>query len=195
MSQQPVAHVDAPAGSAPTWTPPPREALDFPIFFDPEPAVARYHAFRKGIRGRLFGIVLSLVIWGVIGWFNRDNLDTFFWTIFGISMGLSVALLVRTIVQSVMAKRAIGRLHEGLALGIGRGGLYLDDYLAWEDVDHLVAVPGGARGSGRLVIVATNGAWREVPVDWLSHAPSAVDNAVRALSGNRHHVDLEPLDS
>ena len=82
-----------------------------------------------------------------------------------------------------------------LALGIGRGGLYLDDYLAWEDVDHLVAVPGGSRGSGRLVVVATNGAWREVPVDWLSHTPSAVDNAVRALSGDRHHVDLRPLDN
>ena len=203
MSQQPapppgVQAVGVPgAGGAPAqgWSRPPREALDFPVFFDPEPAVARYQQFRSAIKGRLFGLVLSLVIWAVIGWFNRDNLDTMFWTIFGISLAISIALLVRTIVQSVLAKRAIGRLHEGLALGIGRGGLYLDDYLAWEDVDHLVAVPGGSRGSGRLVVVATNGAWREVPVDWLSHTPSAVDNAVRALSGDRHHVDLRPLDN
>lgn len=184
MSQQPVAP-----------TRPPREALDFPVFFNPEPAVARYQVFRRAIKGRIFGLVLSLVIWGVIGWFNREHLDTFFWTILGLSVGLSLVLLVRTIVQSVQAKKAIGRLHEGLALGIGRGGLHLDDYLAWEDVDHLVAVPGGSRGSSRLVVVATNGAWREVPVDWLSHAPATVDNAVRALSGGRHHINLDPLDS
>ena len=189
---QPPAHAPAPEASL-GWSPPPREALDQPIFFNPEPAVARYHAFRRAIKGRIFGLVLSLVIWGVIGFLNRDNLDTLFWSVLGISIGISVALLVRTIVQSVSAKRAIGRLHEGLALGIGRGGVYLDDYLAWEDVDRLVAVPGGSRGSGRLVIVATNGAWREVPVDWLSHTPSAVDNAVRTLSANRHRIDLTPL--
>lgn len=183
MSQPPVAP-----------SRPPREALDFPVFFNPEPAVARYHQFKRAIKGRIFGIVLSLLIWAGIGWWNRENLDTVFWTIFGISMALSVALLVRAIVQTRLAKKEIGKLHEGLALGIGRGGLYLDDFLAWEDVDHLVAVPG-SRGSGRLVVVATNGAWREVPVDWLSHAPAAVDNAVRALSANRHHVDLDPLDA
>lgn len=177
-----------------TWTVPPPEALDFPVFFNPEPAVARYQALRRAIKGRIFGLVLSLAIWAAIGWFNRDNLDTFFWTILGVSVGLSVVLLVRTVVQSRRAKKEIGRLHEGLAFGIGRGGVFLDDYLAWEDVDRLVAVPGGSRGSGRLVVVASNGVWREIPVDWLSHTPSAVDNAVRALSGNRHHVDLCPLD-
>lgn len=196
MTQQPDAAVAAPAAAAPaSWTPPPREALDFPVFFDPAPAVARYQRFRAAIRGRIIGLALSLVIWAVIGWFNRENLDAFFWTVLGLSLGLSVVLLVRTIVQSVLAKRAIGRLHEGLALGIGRGGLHLDGYLAWEDVDHLVAVPGGSRGSGRLIVVATNGAWREVPVDWLSHSPAAIDNAVRALSGGRHLIDLDPLDS
>lgn len=192
MSQQPV--VDAAAPGLSGGGPPPREALDFPVFYDPEPAVARYQQFRGAIRSRIIGLVLSLVIWAVIGWFNRENLDMFFWTILGFSIGLSVALLVRSIVQSVLARRAIDRLHEGLAFGIGRGGLYLDSYLAWADVDHLVAVPGGSRGSGRLVVVATNGAWRELPIDWLSHSPSAVDNAVRALSANRHHVNLQPLD-
>ena len=50
MSQQPapppgVQAVGVPgAGGAPAqgWSRPPREALDFPVFFDPEPAVARY---------------------------------------------------------------------------------------------------------------------------------------------------------
>lgn len=176
------------------WTPPPREALDFPVFFDPEPAVELYRVKRGRIVGRAISLVLSLVIWAVLGWLNRDNLDTLFWTILAVSVGISLGFLIHAIVGAVRAKKAIGRLHEGLALGVGRGGLHLDSYLAWEDVDRLVAVPGGGRGSGRLVIVATNGAWREVPVDWLSHTPSAVDSAVRALSGNRHQIDLTPLD-
>lgn len=177
------------------WAPPPREALDFPVFFAPEPAVELYRLKRGRVVGRVIGLVFSLVIWAVIGWLNRETLDVFFWSILGVSVGISLAFLVHAIVGTVRIKRALGRLHEGLALGVGRGGLHLDNYLAWEDVDHLVAVPGGGRGSGRLVVVATNGAWREVPVDWLSHSPSAVDSAVRALSGNRHHIDLTPLDA
>ena len=186
MSQQ----TDVPQG----WTPPPREALDFPVLFDPHPAVERYRLVRGRVVGRGISLAISLAIWAVIGWLNREHLDTLFWAILGVSVAISVALLVHAIVQTVGAKNAIGRLHEGLALGIGRGGLHLDNYLAWEDVERLTALPAGGRGSGRLVVVATNGAWREVPVDWLSHTPSAVDSAVRALSGNRHHVDLAPLD-
>ena len=144
---QPPAHALAPEASR-GWSPPPREALDYPVFFNPEPAVARYQQFRSAIKRRLFGLVLSLVIWAVIGWFNRDNLDTLFWTIFGISLAISIALLVRTIVQSVLAKRAIGRLHEGLALGIGRGGLYLDDYLAGRTSTTSSPSPAGRAGRG-----------------------------------------------
>ncbi|MFT3875930.1 MAG: hypothetical protein QM708_05855 [Propioniciclava sp.] len=186
----------APAtASAPRWTPPPREALDFPVFYDPAPAVAWWRGHRRVMIGRIIGLGISAVIWGVIAWFNRDNLDTVFWVILSVSLAITLVTLVVAIVRTVRAKRAVKRLNEGLALGIGRGGLHLDTYLAWEDVDHLVAVPGGGRGSGRLIVVARNGAWRELPIDWLSHAPSAVDGAVRALSGNRFRIDLDPLDA
>ncbi|MBK8462263.1 MAG: hypothetical protein IPL36_04255 [Nigerium sp.] len=150
---------------------------------------------RRAMIGRIVGLVISAGLWGVIAWFNRDNLDAVFWVILGLSMGVTLVFLVVSIARTVRAKAELKNLHEGLALGIGRGGLHLDTYLAWEDVDHLVAVPGGGRGSGRLIVVATNGTWREVPIDWLSHAPSAVDGAVRALSGNRFHIDLDPLDA
>lgn len=178
---------------APSWTPPPREALDFPVFYDPAPAVAWWRSHRRVMIGRIVGLALSGVIWGVIGWLNRENLDVVFWSLLGVSLGLTVVMLIVSIVRTVRAKGRVNRLAEGLALGIGRGGLHLDSYLAWEDVDHLVAVPGS--GSGRLIVVATNGSWRELPIDWLSHAPSSVDGAVWALSGNRFRIDLDPLDA
>ena len=37
---QPPAHALAP-GASRGWSPPPRGALDYPVFFDPGPAVAR----------------------------------------------------------------------------------------------------------------------------------------------------------
>jgi len=197
-ASRPAARVAGPgpaAAPAPRWTPPPREALDFPVLYDPAPAVEWWRSRRRAMIGRIVGLVISAGLWGVIAWFNRDNLDAVFWVILGLSMGVTLVFLVVSIARTVRAKAELKNLHEGLALGIGRGGLHLDTYLAWEDVDHLVAVPGGGRGSGRLIVVATNGTWREVPIDWLSHAPSAVDGAVRALSGNRFHIDLDPLDA
>lgn len=194
----PPARVSGPGpaeAAAPRWTPPPREALDFPVFFDPAPAVEWWRSRRRAMVGRIVGLVISVVLWAVIGWFNRASLDTVFWVVLGFSMGVSLVFLAVSIVRALRARAELKRLNEGLALGIGRGGLHLDTYLAWQDVDHLVAVPGGGRGSGRLIVVATNGTWREVPIDWLSHAPSAVDGAVRALSGNRFHIDLDPLDA
>ncbi len=193
----PAARVAVPGPAefaAPGWTPPPREALDFPVFFDPAPAVSWWRSRRRAMMGRIVGLAISAGIWGVIAWFNRADLDAVFWTVLGLSMSATLGYLVVAIVRTVRAKAELARLHEGLALGIGRGGLHLDTYLAWEDVDHLVAVPGGGRGSGRLIVVAANGAWRELPIDWLSHAPSAVDGAVRALSGQRFRIDFDPLD-
>lgn len=196
MSQPPVA----PAGAAPPALlpgpgPVPREALDHPVFFDPAPAVARWHAKRRMIWSRAVSLVLSLVIWGVIWWLNKDNVFPGFWWFLGLSVGLSVALLVLAIVRTVQAKRDIGRLHEGLALGIGRGGLFLDGYLPWERVESLVTRPGGGDRSVRLIVTATTGAWKELPLEWLSHSPSAVDGAVDALSGRRFRIDLAAFDA
>lgn len=176
------------------WVSPPREALDYPVLYDPAPAVARWQGFKKAITSRVIGLVLSGAIWGVLWWISRDNLWPGFWWVLGISVGISVALLARTIVQTVLAKRDLNRLHEGLALGIGRGGLFLDGYLPWQHVASLEAVPPGLRGSVRLVVTSHGGVRREVPLEWLSQSPSAVDGAVRALSDRRFSVNLDTFD-
>lgn len=176
------------------WVTPPRQALDAPVFFNPEPAVLRWKALRGAIVSRIISLVLSLAIWGVLWWIMRDDLWQGFWWVAGISVALSVTLLVVTIVRAVLARKALGRLHEGLALGIGRGGLFLDGYLPWTHLATIEACPPGLRGSVRLVITSTEGVERELPLEWLSHSPASVDNAVRTLSAERFGLDLRVFD-
>lgn len=185
----------APGASGPDdWIAPPREALDFPVFFDPGPAVARWRAYRGAIVSRVIGLVVSALIWGVLWWISRDNLWEGFWWVLGISMGLSVVLLVWSIVRSVLAKREIHELHEGLAIGIGRGGIFLDGYLPWTHATSFVTRRPGLRGSHRLVVTAANGVRRELPLEWLSSSPASVHGAVWALSDRRFAVDLSVFD-
>lgn len=188
---QPPAHA---APSASEWLAPPREALDYPVLFDPAPAVARWRGFRRLIVSRSIGLVLSAAIWAVWWWISRDSLWDGFWWVLGISMGLSVLWLVHAIVATVLARRDIDRLHEGLALGIGRGGVHLGVFVPWSEVASIEARPAGLRGSVRLVVTSTSGVEREVPLEWLSQTPAAVDGAVRALSAKRFSVDLTAFD-
>lgn len=176
------------------WATPPRQALDAPVFFNPEPAVLRWRTLRAGIVSRIISLVLSIAIWGVLWWIMRENLWQGFWWVAGISVAISVALLVLTIVRTALARKALGRLHEGLALGIGRGGLFLDGYLPWAHLATIEARPPGLRGSVRLVITSTEGVVRELPLQWLSHSPASVDNAVRTLSDERFGLDLRVFD-
>lgn len=173
---------------------PPRGALDVPVLDRPEPAVLRYKAFRKGIAWRVGSLLLSGAIWGAIWWFSKDNLWEGFWWLLGISMGVSVAFLVLAIVRTVLAKRDLNRMHEGLALGIGRDGLYLDGFLPWGHVRSLEARTSPVRGSVQLVVTSTENIRRDLPLEWLSASPASVDNAVRAMSGRRFALDLTRFD-
>lgn len=194
MTQPGAATAGAPSAAAFTWVSPPREALDYPVLFDPAPAVARWRGLRRLVVSRVIGLVLSGGIWAVLWWLSRDNLWEGFWWVLGVSMGLSVLWLAHAIVSTVLARRDIARLHEGLALGIGRGGLFLDGFLPWSHLASMEAKPAGHRGSVRLVITSICGVRGEVPLEWLSQTPAAIDGAVRALSGRRFAVDLTTFD-
>ncbi|WP_232550093.1 hypothetical protein [Propioniciclava soli] len=180
----------------------PSEALDHPVFFDPAPAVAWWHKQRGALRGRIVSLVLSLVIWAALWWFTRepDNAlgwqwGPLSWWIAGISVGVSVLMIVWAAVQFRRAKRAVAALHEGLALGIGRGGLYLDDTLVrWPDLAGLDVHPGRLGGSARLVVRTASGANHTLPLDHLAATPASIDGAIRALSGGRAWLDLTRLD-
>lgn len=170
------------------------DVLSYPVLTNPEPAVLRWRALRGRAISRGIGLVISLVIWGIIWFLNRDNLWAGFWWVVGISLGVSVALLVWSIVWTVVAKRDVNALHEGLALGLGRDGIFLDGPVPWHAIRAFVVKPPRARGSATLVVVSRAGTWKTLPLQWLDQTPAAIDNAVRALSDNRLGIDLDPID-
>jgi len=190
MSAPPAA--PPPAASV---VPVPDEALDFPVLYNPGPAVGRWYGLRRARTGRVVSVVLSVGVSAALWWFFREDLGALFWWVAGISLGISLAGLAWAIVRVVRARSQIDRLHEGLALGIGRGGVFLHDtFVPWTEVVALGARPGRLGDSPRLVLKPASGPELELPLDYLSHRPAALDGAVRALSGGRVWVDLARLD-
>lgn len=187
----------APGGWSPPASPPtpPQQALDYPVFYHPAPAVERWHRLRRSLFWGIVSLVISVGIWVAIWWFNRDALWDSFWWWAGINIGISVLLLGWTVLRLVLARRAIAALHEGLALGIGRGGLYAaDTFLLWPALAGVEARPGRLGGSARLLLRPAVGQPIELPLDYLSQSPAAIDGAVRAMSGGRVWIDLSRLD-
>lgn len=170
------------------------DVLSYPVVINPEPAALRWHALRRAAISRGIGLGISVLIWAAIWFFSQPNLWDGFFIVLGISLGLSLVLWVWSLVRSVRAKRDVRALHEGLAIGLGRDGIFLDGPVPWEAILAFLVKPARGGRSATLVVVAKSGAWRTVPLQWLDQSPASLDNAVRALSGNRLAIDLDPID-
>ncbi len=170
------------------------DVLSYPVLADPAPAVARWRGQRRHVLSRSIGLAISAVIWGVIWFLNRDHLWDGFWWILGVSLGISVALLGWSIAAMIIAKRDLNAMHEGLALGLGRDGIFLVGPVPWSAIRVFLVKPARMKGSATLVVVSKAGTWRTLPLQWLDQTPAAIDNAVRALSGGRLGIDLDPID-
>ena len=193
---QPTGQLAPGAWPGPASLPmPPQQALDYPVFYDPAPAVARWRRMRASLIWGVISMLISVGIWGAIWWFTRDSTWGTFWWWAIVNIGVSVALLLWTVLRLVFARRALGRLHEGLALGIGRGGLYAaDTFVPWPALAGVDARSGRLDGSARLVLHPASGKPIVLPLDYLGQTPAAIDGAVRAMSGGRVWVDLSRLD-
>lgn len=170
------------------------DVLSYPVLVNPAPAVDRWRIQRRRVVARSISMGISVLIWAVIWWFNRENLWAGFWWFLGISLGISGGLLGWSIVRMVLARRSVNALHEGLALGLGRDGIFLEGPVPWSAIRAFLVKPAGMGPSATLVVVSKAGTWRTVPLQLLDQTPAAVDNAVRALSGNRLGIDLAPID-
>lgn len=174
---------------------PRRAAPDVPVFFAPEPAVARWHQARRNRTWRIVSLGISAAISFAIWWFFRDQLGEWLWWFIGLSFVLPVATLLLAVGQVVAAKADLARVGEGLALGIGRAGLYLAGvHVPWSELVAVRALPGRWGRTPALEVEARDGVRVDVPLDYLDRRPAEVDNAVWALSGGRVRVDFSRLD-
>lgn len=163
--------------------------------FHPAPAVMRWYQLRRAVWWSLGSLVIGAGIWAAIWWFDRETWPDAMWWLVGASIGVSVVLLGRSIFRAVTARRELRLLAEGLALGIGRGGIYAQGrYLPWTDVRGVSTRPARIGRTARLILTPAVGTPLLLPLDYLAATPAGLDGAVRALSGGRAHVDLSRLD-
>lgn len=199
LQQQPLP----PAATlpAPPPMPIPRDTLDHPVFFNPAPAVLAWRRARGAFVWSIGSLVVNGVVWAAIWWFYYRD-DTTVWQgwfpwVLGFSLAVSAGVIAWRAAKFVRAKRELAALHEGLALGVGRGGLFLADagaHLPWTQVAGLDALPGRLGGSRRLVVRGASGQKHTLPLDHLATNPAALDGAVRAMSGGRSWIELGRLD-
>lgn len=184
-----------PVPPTPQPTPVPREALDYPVMFNPAPAVARWYGLRRAMWWSLGSLVVGLGIWAAIWWFTRDTWSDTMWWFVGVSVGISVILSLRAVFRMVAARRELRLVAEGLALGVGRGGLFAEGrFVPWTALGSVETRPARVGRTSRLVLLPAEGEPIRLPLDYLAATPADLDGAVRALSGGRSRVDLSRLD-
>lgn len=174
----------------------PREALDYPVMYNPALAVKRWYRSRGAARWSAGSLLVGILIWAGIWWFTRDTswTDTSWWLV-GFSLSVSVIFLARWVFSAIVAKRELRLVAEGLALGIGRGGLFAEGgFLRWSDLGGIETRPARIGRTARLDVRSAAGEQVSFPLDYLGASPADLDGAVRALSGGRSRVDLSGLD-
>lgn len=174
---------------------PRRAAPDVPVFFAPEPAVARWHLARRNRTWRIISLGISAAISAAIWWFFREQLGDFTWTWVAVALAIPLVYLAAAIVREVVVRRDVARVGQGLALGVGRRGLFLRDVMVpWTDVGAVRARSGRLGASDRLVVETRTAQKLELPLSYLTSRPASLDGAVFALSGGRVRIDFSALD-
>ena len=188
MTQQPV-----PAPPAPVLPP---GVLDHPVLFDTEAARAAVRTAASTRTWRIASLGISVAISGAIWWFFREQLGDLTWTWIAVAVAWPLSSLVVAAVREVVVRRDARAVADGLALGVGRRGLWLGGLdVPWSEVGAVRARSGRLGASRRLVVETRAGETRELPLDYLASSPAGVDAGVFALSGGRVRVDFSALDA
>lgn len=176
-----------------------RPVLDtFVVSFNAVPMAHRVAELGARLRSRIIWTLLGVAVWTAIWWRQREQWGTPWVLVAG--YGVSVVLVVATLVRLLGARRALARVGSGPALEAGRHGLRVhaldgsSQDLAWEQVRGLRS-RGSKLGVGpRIVVDAEPAVDWELPLSFLDALPGTVDAGLRATSGGRVGLDLGGLD-
>lgn len=170
---------------------------------------------RRTVLRALFGGA----IWTAIWWWQRANWGSPWWLLLGWSV--SLVMLAVTLVQMILARRALARIVTGEALRATADGLVLHQLdhsrreLPWQLVQavrlegHDFAVGPKikvtvAREHAELVGAPARRWWQrrtapavvwQMPLYYLDALPGTIDGALRAFSQGSHGLDVTGLDS
>lgn len=159
----------------------------------PDAVVARR---RRLMITSIVSLVLSLVLCGVIGWFNRESLHgPWPWVFFGVILLPSLLRLAFTIVGWRLALADRRKVGQGPALVIGRFGVELEGQrFDWPQVGGITTRNGRWGNGPDVVVVPTSAAPVAVPMNHLDVLPATLDSAARVFSFGRHGVNLSAVE-
>lgn len=169
--------------------------LDHPVLFDRVAAEAAVRAAQRNRTWRIISLGISGAISAAIWWFFREQLGDVTWTWIAVALAIPLVFLVAAVVREVVVRRDARGVGEGLALGIGRRGLFLRDVaVPWVELGAVRVTSGRLGASDRLVVETRQALRYDLPLAYLGTGPASLDSAVFALSGGRVRVDFSALD-
>lgn len=177
----------------------PMQTERFAVGLTPLPTAARVARQRAQLRGRIFSMVISLVLLVVLFLWMKPDWEPW---VYGLVGGLwAMSSLFWVVVSAVGLRRATRDLR-----GIGEGPVFfVDPYglefvwprpvaVTWDQVDALV-LDGSHVGAGQNLVLRAGGeVAATVPLSYLDATASVIDLAVHANSMGRVRLDATALD-
>lgn len=174
-----------------------QQAPDYLIAdFTPRVADATVARRRRQLTMQIISLSLSVILCGVIGWFNRDNLGSPWpWVFFGLIVLPSLLQLVYHIIVLRLARADRRRVGQGPALVIGRFGVELEGQrFDWSRVTGIITRNGGWGNGPDVVVIPAGSTPVSVPINHLDVLPATLDSAARVFSFGRHGVNLSAVE-
>jgi hypothetical protein len=113
----------------------------------------------------------------------------------GVALASGAVSAAIGVVRLIRVRRDVGFARQGLAIGLNRDGMLVNQrWLVWPEVGSVEVRPGALGGSSTLVATGRDRAVTRVPLDYTDTMPATIDSAVRVLSSGRAWVDLSRLD-
>ncbi|HET9873466.1 MAG TPA: hypothetical protein VFP89_12850 [Propionibacteriaceae bacterium] len=173
----------------------PIEELRVP--FDPSPAEQKVLRWRRLLRGRVVGFVLTCAILvGLYLWRGDEMAGPGLVVVYAVVIGTSLIWLLIYLVVYRRAKKFASDVGTGTALCIDRYGVEVTGVrVPWSELAGIAAVRGGPGRAPRLEVRPVTGEPLSVSFDHMDVRPATLDLTARAYSGGRHGVDLQALDN
>lgn len=177
---------------------PPPDVEDFlHVRWDPRPAERQVGLARRRFFSSVAGLVITLGIWGGLYWWARrseqDWSGTGQWTVTGVVLGISLAMLLVRLVAWRMAVRHRRQVGEGEVITASWPGLQIaGHYWDWEEVGSVRSERGGTGAGDRYVFETPDGTWT-CQVDDLDVRPATLQSALALYSRGRCGADLEQI--
>jgi hypothetical protein len=169
------------------------------VGYSPAVAAARLRAAQIQVPIRIGFLVFSGLFCLLFYYlFYRRQKDvfpmTFFWIYFGITVGISLLLVIISIVTLIIRAKAARNLPQGIAAAVDRQGMWMmGSGMGWNDVEAIRVKRGYFGSSMTLRVARTHGEELSLKLENLDVMTGTIDAAVRAYSGGSHFVDTTRL--